>query len=163
MSSGSVDKIFNKGSPNSSFGGFGISLSTSCICHYKLSCFLLSSRVFLSSSNGVVVRVKVVVFVLGKLKLFCIGGGVVWNCLNVGGDALNTDGYGSWKGDGGGGGGSNMLLLLLLELKNLGLFFNALSLLCQPCLELSLSKCSLHLFFWGQYLLAAIHLLDFAH
>lgn len=100
-----------------------------------MSCFLLSPRAFsaLSSPNSIVV-VLLVVFVFRKLKLFCTGGGVDWNCLNVGGDALNVSGYGGWKGGGGhwkGGGGwkgdgsddgGKLLLLLSLELKNVGLF-----------------------------------------
>lgn len=98
-------------------------------------CFAIKTVV--SSPNGFIV----VVFVFGKLKLFYTGGGVDWSCLNVGGDILNVSGCdswkgggvcwkgGSWKGDGGDGGGK-LLLLLLLELKNIGLFFNALSLLC---------------------------------
>ena len=74
------DKIFDKRSPSSSFGGLGISLSRSAIFRCKLSCFLLSSRVFsaVNSPNGVVI---VAVFVFRKLKLFCAGGGVSWNCL----------------------------------------------------------------------------------
>ena len=64
MSSAFVDKTFNNGSASSSFGGSGISLSTSSICHCYPSCFLYSSRAFsaMISPNDVI---AVVVF--GKL------------------------------------------------------------------------------------------------
>ena len=64
MSSAFVDKTFNNGSASSSFGGLGISLSTSSICHCYASCFLYSSRAFsaMISPNDVI---AVVVF--GKL------------------------------------------------------------------------------------------------
>lgn len=70
MSSAPVYKIFDKGLPGSGFCGMEISLSTSSIFRSKLSCFLLSSRVFLAASLPNGVDVVAVVFNFGKLKLF---------------------------------------------------------------------------------------------
>ena len=62
-----------------------------------VSCLVVCCQQFflaVKSPNSVVV-----VFVLGKLKLFYTGGGVNWKCLNVEGDALKVGGWGSWKDD----------------------------------------------------------------
>lgn len=91
---------------------------------------------------------------------------VGWKLIGAVGGGLNVGGCAGWKGGGGSGGCSGvivivlLLLLLLLELKNIGLFFNALSLFCISMLTV---LGYLYLFFRDQALLITIQQLDFEH